>query len=114
MEQKYSQLHKLVKEFLQEAVSDAIETKYLIFDGREDKSKDLLDDFINAEEAAKFLHIAKQTLYTLTSKRKIPFYKKGKKLLFKRQELEEWISVCKREDHHKVIKGVQDSNSKKS
>ena len=48
-------------------------------------------EILNADQAAKFLHLAKQTLYTLTSKRKIPFYKNGKKILFKKDELQGWM-----------------------
>ncbi len=47
--------------------------------------------FSNVEEAAAFLSIAKQTLYGLVSQRKIPFYKKSKRLYFKKDDLEQWI-----------------------
>ncbi len=47
-------------------------------------------------EAAEFLNLAKQTLYGFTSKREIPFIKKGKKLYFKKSELESWLLEGKR------------------
>lgn len=34
---------------------------------------------------------AKSTIYTMTSKNRIPFYKKGKDLLFNRQAIDKWL-----------------------
>lgn len=48
------------------------------------------------EEAASFLGLARQTLYGLTSKRAIPFYKKNKRLYFKKEELLSWVEEGKK------------------
>lgn len=50
-----------------------------------------LPDFLNIEEASKFLNLAKATVYTLTSAGKIPVIKKGKRLYFTKQELIDWL-----------------------
>jgi excisionase family DNA binding protein len=47
-------------------------------------------------KACLFLNLAKPTLHALTSKRKIPFIKKGKKLYFKKMDLEEWLNEGKK------------------
>jgi excisionase family DNA binding protein len=47
--------------------------------------------FLNLAEASEFLNLASQTIYTLTSKREIPFLKKGKKLYFKEADLIAWL-----------------------
>ena len=47
--------------------------------------------FLNIDEACKFLHLAKQTIYGYTSKDEIPFIKRGKKLYFKKADLEKWL-----------------------
>jgi len=47
--------------------------------------------FINIDEAALLLNLAKPTIYNFVSKRLIPFYKTGKKLYFKPAELLTWI-----------------------
>ena len=52
-------------------------------------------EILNIEGACEFLNLAKPTIYTLTSKGKIPFFKKGKKLYFKRSELLQWIEQGK-------------------
>ena len=48
-------------------------------------------NIMDIQEAAAFLNLALPTLYAKTSKRVIPHYKQGKKLLFKRAELIAWI-----------------------
>ncbi len=53
------------------------------------------NEFLNVEEAAKFLDVSKSTLYKKTSKKEIPFYKRGKQLRFKRTELTEWLEQGK-------------------
>ena len=53
-------------------------------------------EFLTIKGAAGFLNLAIQTVYGLTSKREIPFLKKGKKLYFKKSELENWLNAGKR------------------
>lgn len=48
--------------------------------------------FINTAEAAKLLGISKSTLYKMTCKNKIPFYRPaGKLVYFKLEEIQEWM-----------------------
>lgn len=49
-------------------------------------------EIFNVKEAADFLDLEVGYLYQLTSKREIPFYRPGRKIYFKRQELEDWIT----------------------
>lgn len=49
------------------------------------------DQFINLDEAGKFLKLAKATIYGLVSAGKIPYMKQGKKLYFSKQELTDWL-----------------------
>jgi excisionase family DNA binding protein len=46
---------------------------------------------LNLREAAKFLGIAEGTLYNLVSRKKIPSYKPMGLLIFKQEELEDFI-----------------------
>ena len=48
-------------------------------------------EYMSIEDAAKFLILKKSTLYQLVFKRKIPFYKRTKILLFKKSELIDWV-----------------------
>lgn len=47
--------------------------------------------FLNLNEASVFLNLANQTIYGLTSKREIPFFKRGKKLYFRESDLVAWL-----------------------
>ena len=47
--------------------------------------------YLNIEEASQFIKMKKTSIYQLVYQRKIPFYKRGKILLFKKSELVNWI-----------------------
>jgi len=64
-------------------------------------------DFLNLKEAAKYLNLANQTIYGLTSKNEIPFLKRGKKLYFKKTELENWINEGKRKSITEIKKELK-------
>jgi excisionase family DNA binding protein len=49
-------------------------------------------EFLNITQASEYLQIAKQTIYGLTASRKIPHCKTGKRLYFKTEELDDYIS----------------------
>ena len=49
------------------------------------------DDILTIEEASGFLNLAVNPIYEKTSKKLIPFFKRDRKLYFKKSELEEWI-----------------------
>ncbi|CAH0994229.1 hypothetical protein EMA8858_00338 [Emticicia aquatica] len=52
----------------------------------------LKKDILNLEEASRYLDISSSHLYKLTSQKKIPhFCPQGKKLYFRREELNEWL-----------------------
>jgi excisionase family DNA binding protein len=59
-------------------------------------SKTEQNEILSVDQAARFVNLAKATIYELTSKRQIPFFKKGKRLYFSKQELYAWIMEGKR------------------
>ena len=49
---------------------------------------------LNMKELAMYTGLSKQTLYKLTSKRKIPFYSpNGKVLYFDKKEIDKWLKT---------------------
>lgn len=48
-------------------------------------------EFMDIDDASKFLKLKKTTIYQLVFKREIPFYKSTKKLLFKKSDLIDWV-----------------------
>lgn|SRR5690606_4366108 len=56
----------------------------------------LSKEILTLEEAADFLSLSKSAIYKLTSKKEIPYYNPGgKKIFFKRIELENWVLTSK-------------------
>ena len=49
------------------------------------------EDILNAKQAAKLLDLSPATIYGKTHRNEIPFFKQGKKLLFSRTALLEWL-----------------------
>ena len=76
----FSLLEKLVQEFLE-------------------------DDFLTIEQACDLLNYSKSTLYNLVQNQRIPFYRKGRALIFSKKELILWV---------KEGRGRQINNNKKT
>ena len=51
---------------------------------------------LDIKEAAEFLNISPNTLYSWVNQRRIPFVKLGRRVKFDLKDLEDWI------EHHKV------------
>jgi len=47
---------------------------------------------LNTDGAAEFISTSKSTIYKFTHEGQIPHYKRGKRLYFKTEELEEWLT----------------------
>ena len=74
-----------------------------------DKPETSITEFLNLKDAAKYLNLAPQTIYGLTSKNGIPFLKRGKKLYFKKSELENWINEGKHQSISEIKKELEGS-----
>lgn len=64
------------------------------------------DKLLSIQEAAIFLNLAQQTLYGFTSNRTIPFIKKGKKLYFRKSDLEQWLTDGRKATVKELEKGI--------
>ena len=76
-------------------------------------TKDTANDILSVEQAGAFLNLAKQTLYGFTSKNEIPFFKRGKKLYFRKSELEHWLTQGKQKTIIEIQKDAKDYINKK-
>ncbi|MEZ4939322.1 MAG: helix-turn-helix domain-containing protein [Saprospiraceae bacterium] len=66
-------------------------------------------EFMTIIEAAKFTNLAKPTLYSLASQRKIPHFKRAKRLLFRRDDLERWLLESRRLTIEEMTEAVRKS-----
>jgi excisionase family DNA binding protein len=84
-------IHNSVKKAMSEQAPDSSISANLLF---------------TVDQASEFLNLAKQTLYTFTSKRQIPFIKRGKKLYFKKVDLESWLNEGKKATVKEIKAGL--------
>lgn len=62
-------------------------------------------EMLSIDEACTFLNLAKQTLYGFTSKNLIPYFKKGKKLYFRKTDLNKWLMEGKQATKEEIEQG---------
>ncbi len=55
-----------------------------------------METLLDVTEAAKALGIKKSTLYTWAQRRRIPSQKVGSRLMFRPEDLEEWLRAQRR------------------
>jgi excisionase family DNA binding protein len=48
-------------------------------------------DYLGIEELSKYMKLSKSSIYKLTMGNKIPHIKTGKKLLFKKEAIDQWL-----------------------
>lgn len=80
-----SDLKQSLKEILTPIFRETIQ-EILHSESNTSKSK-----FLNMVEASEYLRISKNTLYSLTSGKKIRFYKHGSYNLFKKEDLDAYL-----------------------
>ncbi|NQX97723.1 MAG: helix-turn-helix domain-containing protein [Flavobacteriales bacterium] len=64
--------------------------------------------YLNVQQASQFTHMAIATLYDYTHKKKIPFSKIGKRLLFSKKELTEWIQKHRKKTRYEIDQEADD------
>ena len=100
---QYSELEfkQLIKSCIIEGISETTPTP-------QEETK-----LLSINEAAKYLNLAKQTLYGFTSNRTIPFIKKGKKLYFKKSDLNIWLEEGKKSSIQQIKSKFEGGNNGK-
>lgn len=79
------QLHETIENALRKVLAERAKSVENTLNRKEQK------EILSIEEVCELLNLAKPTIYGLTSRRELPFFKTGKKLYFKRSELLLWI-----------------------
>ena len=64
------------------------------------------DEFLTMDEAASFLKLAKQSLYGMTSRKEIRFYKRGKFNFFRKADLIEFIEMGRQNTNSEATANV--------
>ena len=59
-------------------------------------------EIMNIDQASAFLKIAKQSIYMMTSKRDIPFIKRGKRVVFRKTDLLNWLEGGRKQTREEI------------
>lgn len=59
---------------------------------KKDNGTVTITEVLNLNQAAEYVSLSKSAIYKKTSERSIPHFKQGKKLFFKRSELDDWLT----------------------
>jgi len=88
---------QITKEELDEAINDSIHRaiKAYVHLLKQQNGK----PHLNVVETAKLLNVSTSTVYRLTSTDNIPFYKRNRRVYFKRAELIDWIASGRKESN---------------
>lgn len=81
----YSTSKEELAEIIKKAISESLNSRI------PNQSQNKYSEYLTIEEVSEYLHLAVPTLYSFTSKNEIPFIKKGKKLYFKKADLDNWL-----------------------
>lgn len=60
------------------------------------------NEFINVKEVAAYLYLTFPTIYSKVHNGELPNYKRGKRLMFKKTEIDEWIAKGKRMSYDEI------------
>jgi prophage regulatory protein len=88
--------------------------KEALLKGKSSKEPNMDEDFLSAEQAASFLKLKLNTIYSKAEKGDLPFYRSGKrKLLFSKKELEQYVAKRKVKSLDEINEEVVTYKSKK-
>lgn len=92
MQEKKDMVVQLTTDELKKIISEAIKEERL------DDTSNTLKEVFGMDGFCEMTGYSEQTAYKLVHERKVPFYKPkhgGRKILFKRKEVEEWLTATR-------------------
>ena len=100
-----SLLSELLTPIVEKAVDKAFARNQILF--QKTVAKESLPDLMNIKMVAKYLHLAVPTIYGLVGRRVIPVCKKGKRLYFKKEDIEKWIGSGRKSTIEEIDENVR-------
>ena len=101
------ELKVLIEQSVKKAVQEIVQHNDISLPTTvQEKEKSSL--YLNIQQASQFTHMAIATLYDYTHKKKIPFSKIGKRLLFSKKELSEWIQKHRKKTNDELDQEADD------
>ena len=88
----------LLREFLTPIIENAVEKVFArnlaLF--QQFAQAEPMPDLWNIKMVAEYIHLSVPTIYGLVHKGEIPYYKKGMRLYFKKEDIDKWIGSGRR------------------
>lgn len=94
MEQE-DNIRKLLREMLEPIIDDCIARALNKYINELRFDTPTTDNVLGVIEVATYLKISKATVYKLTMDQQLPHYKQGKRLYFRKEEIDNWINKGK-------------------
>jgi excisionase family DNA binding protein len=80
-----------------------VKLEMFLTEGFQAKNASTENKFMNVDETAHFLGLAKPTIYDLVFKKELPNYKNGKRLYFLEKDLSDWILNSRRKTNTELL-----------
>lgn len=87
-----------IKDLFKAALREMAEEKLF----QQQESTEIVHEIMDVKQAAEFLKMKVPTIYTMTCYNQIPFYKRGKRIYFKREELVKWIEEGRKKTRKEI------------
>ena len=71
--------------------------------------------YVNIDELSQYLGIKKSKIYSMVERREIPFYRVGRLIFFKKDEIDAFMDMCRiesvdpRKEAKRILKGATNS-----
>jgi len=88
-------IQKLLREMLEPIIDDCVARAFNKNINEFKFDKQTNNEVFGVLEVSAYLKISKTTVYKLTMDRQLPHYKSGKRLLFRKEEIDKWINKGK-------------------
>ena len=86
---------KLFREILEPIIDDCVPRALNKYFNELKFDHPVSNDVFDVSGAMAYLKLSKSAIYKLTMERQIPHYKMGKRLYFKKEDIDEWITKGK-------------------
>jgi excisionase family DNA binding protein len=101
--EKEVNIQQLLREILEPIIDDCVERAFNKNINELRFEKPTITEVFDIKEATSYLKISKATIYKMTMKQEIPHYKVGKRLYFRKEDLDSWINKGRVKTRQEII-----------
>lgn len=95
-------LRALLKEILEPIIDDCVTRSMDKYITSLNNAKPSDSKVMDLSEAAQYLKVSKVTVYGYVHNRLFPYYKHGKRLYFRKEDIDQWISKSRRKSYDEI------------